>query len=75
LVEPIDSLPQPLIALGFTLLAPGELGLRYAPSRTQLGDMLAAVAAQGFTIRDISSQETDLEDIFLQLTRSTGTAP
>ena len=48
------------------------LALRYAPSRTQLGDLLAAVSAQGLTIRDISSQETDLEDIFLQLTRDAG---
>ncbi|HLI21686.1 MAG TPA: ABC transporter ATP-binding protein [Stellaceae bacterium] len=70
LIEPITAVPAPLAALGFTLLAPGTLGLRYAPSRTQLGELLAAIPAQGLAIRDISSQETDLEDIFLQLTRA-----
>ncbi|HEY3918653.1 MAG TPA: ABC transporter ATP-binding protein [Stellaceae bacterium] len=69
LVEPIAAVPEALAALGFTLLASGRLGLRYAPSRTRLGELLAAVTAQGLAIRDISSQETDLEDIFLQLTR------
>jgi ABC-2 type transport system ATP-binding protein len=75
LAQPVATVPEPLAALGFTSPAPGKLALRYAPSRTQLGDLLAAVAAQGLTIRDISSQETDLEDIFLQLTRDTGKAP
>jgi ABC-2 type transport system ATP-binding protein len=75
LVAPIAALPPALAALGFTLLAPDRLCLRYAPSRTQLGELLAAVAAQGLAIRDISSQETDLEDIFLQLTRATANPP
>jgi ABC-2 type transport system ATP-binding protein len=75
LVQPIEALPDALAALGFTLPAPGTLGLRYAPSRTQLGELLTAVATQNLTIRDITSQETDLEDIFLQLTRATENAP
>ena len=70
LVEPITVVPAALAALGFTLQGPGHLALRYAPSRTQLGDLLGAVAAQGLAIRDLTSQETDLEDIFLQLTRA-----
>jgi ABC-2 type transport system ATP-binding protein len=75
LSQPIAELPGPLAALGFTLQAPGKLGLRYAPSRTQLGDLLAAITSQGLTIRDLSSLETDLEDIFLQLTRATEPLP
>ena len=71
LEQPIAAVPAPLAALGFALLTPGKLTLRYAPSRTHLGDLLAAIAAQGLAITDISSQETDLEDIFLQLTRDT----
>ncbi len=74
LMQPIETVPPALAALGFTLLPSGKLGLRYAPSRTQLGELLAAVAAQGLAIRDISSEETDLEDIFLQLTRATRTS-
>jgi ABC-2 type transport system ATP-binding protein len=68
--RPIAALQEALSALGFTLQAPGMLALRYAPSRTQLGDLLAAIAAQGLTVRDLSSRETDLEDIFLQITRA-----
>jgi ABC-2 type transport system ATP-binding protein len=74
LAQPITVTPEPLAALGFSLLTPGKLTLRYAPSRTHLGDLLAAIVAQGLAITDISSQETDLEDIFLQLTRGTETA-
>ena len=67
--QPITTVPAPLAALGYTLQGHGKLGLRYAPSRTQLGELLAAITAQGLAIRDLSSRETDLEDIFLQLTR------
>ena len=72
LVEPIEILPPPLAALGLTLAAPGRLVLRYTPSRTELATIFGAIAAQGLTIRDVTSREADLEDIFLQLTRSTG---
>src|SRR6185437_8276187 len=75
LAQPITAVPEPLAALGFSLLTPGKLSLRYAPSRTHLGDLLAAIVGQGFAITDISSQETDLEDIFLQLTRDTEKTP
>jgi ABC-2 type transport system ATP-binding protein len=73
--QSIMATPEPLQALGFSLLTPGKLTLRYAPSRTHLGDLLAAIVGQGFAITDISSQETDLEDIFLQLTRRTEKTP
>ncbi|HWE72896.1 MAG TPA: ABC transporter ATP-binding protein [Stellaceae bacterium] len=73
--QSITAVPEPLAALGFTSLTPGKLTLRYAPSRTHLGDLLAAIVGQGLAITDISSQETDLEDIFLQLTRDTGKTP
>lgn len=72
LVEPIEILPPALGALGLTLAAPGRLALRYTPSRTELATIFGAIAAQGLTIRDVTSREADLEDIFLQLTRSSG---
>jgi ABC-2 type transport system ATP-binding protein len=75
LAQPITATPEALAALGFSLLTPGKLSLRYAPSRTHLGDLLAAIVGQGLAITDISSQETDLEDIFLQLTRDTEKTP
>jgi ABC-2 type transport system ATP-binding protein len=74
LVAPVTALPEGLTALGFTLATPTTLSLRYAPSRTKLGELLAALSAQGIAIRDISTHETDLEDIFLQLTRASSEA-
>ncbi len=70
-VEPLPLLPPALAQAGFALAAPGRLVLRYNPSRTTLGPHLAAVQAAGLTIRDVSSEETDLEDIFLRLTGRT----
>jgi len=43
--------------------------LRYQPSRTRIGEILAAVQAAGLNILDLTTLEADLEDIFLQLTR------
>jgi len=51
------------------LLAPRRLRLRYRPSATKVGEILAALQAAGIEVIDISTLETDLEDIFLQLTR------
>jgi len=44
--------------------------LRYQPSRTQIGEILAAVQQSGLDIADLTTLEADLEDIFLQLTRA-----
>jgi ABC-2 type transport system ATP-binding protein len=68
LEEPATRLPPTLAALGLELAAPGRLALRYRPSRTRIGDVFAAVQAAGFTIRDVSSEESDLEEVFLRLT-------
>lgn len=44
--------------------------VRYRPSTTPISRILDAFAAAGLTIMDLSTEETDLEDIFLQLTSS-----
>ena len=36
---------------------------------TQIAEVLAAVRDAGFTILDLTTEESDLEDIFLALTR------
>ena len=73
LTAPVTELPVTLRTLGLTLEAPDRVVFHYKPSRAQVGDMLASVTAVGLAIRDVSSEETDLEDIFLRLTRP-GTA-
>ncbi|HEV2678141.1 MAG TPA: ABC transporter ATP-binding protein [Aliidongia sp.] len=65
-----EPLPDRLRVLGFERSAPSRLRLRYQPSCTQLGPLLAAVGEAGYGILDVSTEETNLQDIFLQLTGS-----
>jgi ABC-2 type transport system ATP-binding protein len=74
LTDPLPVLPAPLAARGMELTAPTRLVVRYQPSQTRLGDLLNLMDTSGVRISDISTEETDLEDIFLQLVRS-GAAP
>ncbi len=43
--------------------------VRYNPSETQVGEMIAAIQKAGFGIVDISTDDSDLEDVFIQLTQ------
>jgi ABC-2 type transport system ATP-binding protein len=72
LAGPVVVLPPALVAMGLTLAAPDRLVYHYRPSATTLAPVFAAIQAHGFTIRDVESEETDLEAIFLQLTGSPG---
>jgi len=67
--EDLASVPVPLVRFDAQLQSPRRLMLRYQPSRTRIGEILAAVQAAGITIVDMTTLEADLEDIFLQLTR------
>nr|WP_310524994.1 ABC transporter ATP-binding protein [Polymorphobacter sp.] len=48
------------------------LVLTYDKRDRNAGQVLAAVAAAGLGVVDVSTQEADLEDVFLELTRSHG---
>ena len=45
------------------------LQIKYRPSATRLGELLNAMDRAGMRITDLTTEETDLEDIFLQITR------
>lgn len=49
----------------------GALILSYKPSLTRLDAILERLREAGVVIRDLSTVESDLEDIFIQLTRRT----
>jgi ABC-2 type transport system ATP-binding protein len=68
LAEPILALPERLAATGLEWLEPGKLVLRYNPSRAAIGMVVDAIGAAGLHVRDVTSEEADLEDIFLRLT-------
>ena len=65
----LAAAPETLAAYAAELHGPRRLVLHYQPSRVRIDQVLAAVAAAGLTIIDLSTEEADLEDIFLQLTR------
>jgi len=67
--EDLAAVPGPLLRFDAQLQSPRRLMLRYQPSRTRIGEILAAVQATGLNIVDMTTLEADLEDIFLQLTR------
>jgi len=49
------------------------LTITYRKDRVNAGDVLAALHNEGLGIVDVSTREADLEDVFLNLTRATGT--
>ena len=63
----LAALPGNMQAHGWELLAPRVLTLAYQPSKITIGQVLMTVQVNGFAIVDLTTEETDLEDIFLQL--------
>jgi len=49
------------------------LAITYRKDRANAGEVLAALQKEGLGIVDVSTREADLEDVFLNLTRATGT--
>lgn len=64
----LDRVPDALAGLAPELRPDRRLVFRYQPSATPVGAILDAVRAAGLSIQDLSTEETDLEDIFLQIT-------
>lgn len=52
------------------ITGPRTLLITYHKDRSNAGQVLAAVQAEGFTIVEVSTREPDLEDVFLTLTRA-----
>ena len=68
IAEDIAAVPPEIERFDATLLQLRRLAVHYRPSQTEIGEILAAVAAAGLTIIDLTTEESDLEDIFLALT-------
>ncbi len=67
--RPLEAPPPALGHLDAHLTAPDQITIHYKPSAAKVGEILEAVRACEVGILDLSTVETDLEDIFLQLTR------
>jgi ABC-2 type transport system ATP-binding protein len=71
LAEDLTALPDALVAYAAELQSPRRVVVSYRPSETRIRDILDTIRDCGLTIADLSTQESDLEDLFLELTRAT----
>jgi ABC-2 type transport system ATP-binding protein len=74
LAHDLSEIPPSLRRYSAELQNPRRLVLRYRLSETKVSEILAAASAAGLEIVDLTTEEADLEDIFLQLTREPATA-
>jgi ABC-2 type transport system ATP-binding protein len=66
--SPARALPSALEGMKAELRADGSIAVQYNPAETSAMTILGALNAGGMEIADISTVESDLEDVFLQLT-------
>jgi ABC-2 type transport system ATP-binding protein len=64
----LPEIPASLLSFEPELVPPRCLLFRYRASESPLPDILTAVQKAGLRLSDVTTEETDLEDIFLQLT-------
>jgi ABC-2 type transport system ATP-binding protein len=65
----LEALPASLAALGARLSTPRRLVFQYRKSESPVERILDAVRTEGLVVTDLSTRESVLEDIFVQLTR------
>lgn len=66
--QELSALPEAFAKFDANLLLPNAVQVRYRSSETQVESILAAARAAKLNIKDLSSREPDLEDIFRYLT-------
>jgi len=69
LERPLAAVPEALRHLHVEHPRADRLVFHYPPSTVGDGGIIAAIQAAGLTIKDLTTRETELEDIFLRLTR------
>jgi ABC-2 type transport system ATP-binding protein len=70
LTEDLTQVPAELSGFHVEIAGPRRLVFHYRPSESPVPEVLRAVAQAGLSIVDMTTEETDLEDLFLQLTRA-----
>ena len=68
--KPLTDIPKKLIPFNPEKEGRRTLMMRYSPHEQKIDEMIDAIQKSGYGIADISTQESDLEDIFLQITRA-----
>lgn len=73
--RPLDAIPDVLAPFSVELVGPKRLMFQYPPSRVHAGEILSAVAESGLQVIEVTTRETELEDIFLKLTHEAAPQP
>lgn len=63
----IDAAPD-LGSFSAEVKPDGRLAIPYQPSKAQVGEILEQLSAANIAVKDLSTVESDLEDVFLELT-------
>jgi ABC-2 type transport system ATP-binding protein len=66
--SPLLSLPAALAAQGWELMDDGQLMIHYKPQEADIGSKLEQLREHQLHIADLSTKETELEEIFRHLT-------
>ena len=65
----IKAVPKALSAFNARIEGKHRIVIQYRPSDTSVGAMIEAIQKAKLSIADIQTDQSDLEDVFLQLTR------
>ncbi len=64
----LSAMPPVLQDIGASLNKTGDIVIQFSPNHLPIGKILQKVQEAAIEIADLSTQESDLEDIFLQIT-------
>ncbi len=73
--QDVTTIPAALEIYSPEIADTRQIIFRYPPSRVHSGEILNAIGSAGLKIIDVTTRETELEDIFLQLTRKSQELP
>src|SRR5690606_13804647 len=68
-MAPLTEVPESLKVLGAEVSGQGDLVVSYQPSKADMAAIMAQVCAAGLTIRDVTTEQARLEEVFRHLTR------
>ena len=68
LADDLECIPKGLVPFEAVIEGKRKLHLRYHRGQYHMGEILSAIHTAKLQVKDLSTQESKLEDLFLQLT-------
>ncbi len=66
----ITKTPDKLSKYCVSLKNPRTLSIKYSPQETEAGEIINYIQEMGYGITDITTKQSDLEDVFIQITQN-----